>query len=374
MKKFTIFLFFASLLLTIQCSYFRSDEKDEPVKNIIFLIGDGMGIVQSNAVRLQILGKDTKLNLDKMPVTGIVHTHSADDIITDSAASVTAMSTGYKTKNGMLAMNSDTLEVKTILEAAREKGMKTGLVATSGITHATPAGFASHVDNRGKYSLIAEQMLNERVDVMLGGGLEYFLPQKDPKSKREDDLNLIQKAIDSGYQILLNRDELAASNGDKLLGLFNEEGLKHESHEPTLAEMTQKALNVLEKSKNGFFIMVEGSQIDWAGHENNFEYMQREMMDFDEAIGVAVNFARKTPGTLVVVTADHETGGMVISGGDEKNVEISWASKHHSGTPVIIYSYGPHAISFTGVMDNTDIPKIMGRLLNLNNFPAIMNN
>lgn len=374
MKNMTIFVIFTSLLFTIQCSCIQSEENGESVKNIIFLIGDGMGLVQSNAVRLQILGKDGKLNLDKMPVTGIVHTHSADDIITDSAASVTAMSTGYKTNNGLLAMNPDTLEVKTILEAARDKGMKTGLVATSGITHATPAGFVSHVDNRNKYSIIAEQMLNEKVDVMLGGGIEYFLPKTDQKSKRQDDLNLIQKAIDSGYQILLNKDELMASKNDKLLGLFNEEGLKHESHEPTLGEMTQKALNVLEKSKSGFFIMVEGSQIDWAGHENNFEYMQREMMDFDEAIGVAVDFARKTPGTLVVVTADHETGGMVINDGDEKNVEISWASKHHSGTPVIIYAFGPRAIFFTGVMDNTDIPKIMGRLLKLNNFPAIMSN
>lgn len=344
---------------------------DAPVRNIILYIGDGMGISQITAYRIHNVGGGGKLNVERMPVTGLLHTQSIDDLITDSAAGATALACGFKTRNGMIATLPDNTKVLTILEAARDKGMSTGLVATSSITHATPACFASHVESRSNHTEIARQLIEENVDILLGGGRGYFIPQSAPKSKRSDDLDLVSRAEEKGYQFVETGKELLKASQNRVLGLFRSGALKREPPEPTLAEMTAKSIELLNRNTEGFFLMVEGSQIDWAGHDNDLDYMLWEMASFDEAVKVGLDFALQDQHTLVVVTADHETGGLAINDGsfDGSNLDVEWTTGHHTGQPVPVFAFGPHSLRFTGVKENSEIPIIFANLLGIEPFP-----
>ena len=205
--KIILYITLFTLLTTQACSGRpgedgQSASADVAVRNIIFMIGDGMGIGQVRAVSLQVYKGKQLLQLEQMPVTGLSLTHSADNIITDSAASGTAMSSGYKTRNRMIGMGPDTVAHQTILEAARARGLKTGLIATSTITHATPASFAAHVEARYMHNEIAAQILNTGPDLILGGGMQYFLPAGHDDSKRKDDRDLLGEAEKLGYTIV----------------------------------------------------------------------------------------------------------------------------------------------------------------------------
>jgi alkaline phosphatase len=349
---------------------------DTEVRNIILMIGDGMGLAQMNAARIYRYGADGFLHIERMPFTGLLHTHSADNLITDSAAGATALAAGVKTKNGMIGMTPDTLTAVTILEKAREIGKSTGLVSTSSITHATPACFAAHIDYRRKETAIAEQLVASGTDVMLGAGTYFFLPKDSTGSKREDNRNLLAEAQKAGYDVIRTREALAATRAPKVLGLFAPDYLKNEQPEPSLAELTARAIELLNRNKKGFFLMVEGSQIDWAAHDNKIDYMIKEMISFDDAVQKALDFAAKDQHTLVIVTADHETGGLTIEGGDVKGgkVDVDWTTTHHTGVPVGIFAFGPYASHFTGVRDNTDVPKIFAELWGIDNFPDVKAN
>lgn len=341
------------------------------IKNIILMIGDGMSITPITAARIKVLGADGKLHIERMPVTGFINTHSANRLITDSAASATALASGYKTNNGMIGVIPDGTEVYTILEAASDKGMSTGLVAMSTITHATPAAFASHVRSRNDQAAIAYDIIAHRVNVILGGGKVFFLPQSHPDSNRRDDRNLIEEAEKAGYEFVQTKSEFDAAKGDFLLGLFHNDAMTTEPTEPTLTEMTAKAIEILSRNVNGFFLMVEGSQIDWAEHDNDADETIRQMLHFDLAVKQAVDFAMENGETIIVVTADHETGGMTINGGrlSGENLSIEWTTGSHTGVPVSIFAYGPHAERFMGWHDNTDVPKIFAELLGVTDFP-----
>lgn len=347
---------------------------DQPIKNVIFMIGDGTGIAQLYSGQLHEVGSDGYLHAQRLPITGIVKTYSEDNLITDSASGTTAYSCGIKTDNGVIAQDSEGNECVTLMELAQQAGMKTGLVATSGVTHATPASFATHIDSRNKYSEIAEQMVESEVDVILGGGLEYFIPSDSAGSNREDQLNLLSSLRDQGYSVVLDRQAMIEEDSDQIFGLFSPSGMPSENRVPSLAEMTNKAVESLSSNENGFFLMVEGSQIDWGGHANETPYVVREVKDFDDAIGVVLTFAQENPGTLVIITADHETGGMTINGVNRENtiVDIAWTSTGHTGTPIPLMAYGPHAVEFSGWWDNTDIGKKVADLLGFENFPLIL--
>jgi alkaline phosphatase len=347
---------------------------DQPIKNVIFMIGDGTGIAQLYSGQLQEVGPDGYLHAQRLPITGIVKTHAEDDLITDSASGATAYSCGIKTNNGVIAQDSEGNECVTLMELAQQAGMKTGLVATSGVTHATPASFATHIDSRNKYAEIAEQMVESEVDVILGGGLEYFIPSDSAGSNREDQLNLLPTLREQGYSVVLDRQAMIDEDSDQIIGLFSPSGMPSENRIPSLAEMTNKAVESLSSNENGFFLMVEGSQIDWGGHANETPYVVREVKDFDDAIGVVLTFAQENPGTLVIITADHETGGMTINGVNRENtvVDIAWTSTGHTGTPIPLMAYGPHAVEFSGWWDNTDIGKKVADLLGFENFPLII--
>lgn len=343
------------------------------VKNVIFLIGDGMGLSQVVLARTRVAGVDGKLHMERMPVVGIVRTHAANAFVTDSAASGTALATGFKTNNGMISVLPDGRRVKTILESMQDKGARTGLVATSTITHATPAVFASHVRSRGNEVEIAAQLLENKIDVLIGGGRFFFLPQSEKGGKREDGRNLIDEAKSSGFVYAQNKEELRAAKGKKLLCLLKMGSLSTNRDEPMLDELTSEAIGRL-KGDRGFFLMVEGSKIDWACHGNDARYCLKEMLLFDEAVKVAMEFALEDKETLVIVTADHETGGLVINGRNSETgeLELNWSNKGHTATPVPLYALGPGAEEFSGVYDNTEVPKRIAKLLGIKDFPKII--
>ncbi len=342
--------------LKYEVKTFTQKFKAQKPKKVIMMIGDGMGVAH---VFAGLTANGGHLFLENFKQVGFSKTQSSNKYITDSAAGGTALSSGYKTYNGAIGVNKDTVAVKTILEMAEDKGMSTGLVSTSAITHATPASYIAHCDNRATYEEIAADFLKTDIDVFIGGGYKHFAERKD---KRDLTKELQQK----DYQVLRNMNEIAQVKSGKLAGLTaNEHNEPYPKRKMDLPLATQTALNILNQNKKGFFIMVEGSEIDWGGHQNNTIYVVNEMLDFDRAIGKALEFAANDGETLIVVTADHETGGMAIVNGDMQTgmVKAAFPTGGHTGTMVPVFAYGPGAENFTGIMENTDIPKKIMNLL-----------
>ncbi len=335
---------------------FTQEFKSEKPKNIIFLIGDGMGVTQ---VFSGLMANKGHLFLENCKYIGFSKTQPADKYITDSAAGGTALSAGVKTYNGAVAVDMDKKPVKTILEAAEEKGLATGLVATVAITHATPASFIAHQPERSMYEEIAADFLKTDIDVFIGGGRNHF-------TKRKDSLNLVEKLKENGYRYeedmsvvkRVKKGKLAALVADGHPGKVTERG-------DMLPVATKTAINILSKNDKGFFLMVEGSQIDWGGHASSTIYIVEEMLDFDRAIGKALEFAAKDGETLIVITSDHETGGMAITGGimERGIVKASFPTKGHTAVMVPVFAYGPGAEEFIGIMDNTEVHDKMKKLL-----------
>ncbi|UCG28350.1 MAG: alkaline phosphatase, partial [Bacteroidales bacterium] len=355
-------LCFATVAVSCKPEVEEEKEYDQPVvESIIFLIGDGMGVSQIYA---GLTANRGKLNLEKCEFTGFVKTHSSNSYITDSAAGGTAFACGKKTKNGMISMDPDSTALRTILEIAEDEGLATGLVSTSSITHATPASFIAHQINRNRYEEIAADFLKTDIDVFIGGGRNHF-------DDRTDGRILTEELKNKGYTIAYSMDEIAEVNSRKLAGFTAEMHNPRISHGrgSMLEEALQAAIKILNKNEKGFFLMAEGSMIDWGSHQNNTEYVTDEMVDFDRAIGKAIDFAENDGHTLVVITADHETGGMAILDGDmdEGTVEAAYTTKGHTGTMVPVFAFGPGAGEFSGIYDNTEIFFKFMDLLNLEN-------
>ena len=358
---------------------------DKKAKNIILLISDGMSLSQVTSYRLLQGGPDARISMDKFPISGIVLTHSADAIVTDSASSATAFSTGQKTNNGALGLDQNKEVLENLTEKIHDYGFVSSLISTSEITHATPAAFASHVDLRWKTDEISKQMMDSNVMTILGGGRHFFITE-EMGGNREDGLNLMEQ-IKGSHTVLTKKEELSTfdtTNKGKVVGLFADEHLRdierpdNHSSEPTTSEMLDFAINrsldFNQNGCNGFFIMVEGSQVDWAGHANNVDYLVQEMKDFDDAVSMAHKFALENEDTLVIVTADHETGGLLIEPETPTNytspeVKFSFNTGigygSHTGVPVPVYAFGPGSKNFTGTLDNTDIYYAMVEALDL---------
>ena len=288
----------------------------ERPKNVILLIADGFGPASATMARTAI---GRPLALDAI-LTGSVATGATDSEVTDSAAGATAFACGIKTYNGAIAVDTLRAPCRTILEAAEERGMATGLVATSRITHATPASFASHVPNRGMEAEIATQLMDAGVEVLFGGGRATFVAEEHGGT-RGDGRNLLADARERGVAVATNREELGNVMRVPTLALLADDHMAYEldrdpAAEPSLAEMTVKALDLLRNSEDGgehgFFLMVEGSRIDHAAHENDPAGHLHDILAFDDAVAIALEFARSDGNTLVVSTADHETGGLAL--------------------------------------------------------------
>lgn len=351
------------LLLTIGTMACTASEnmQPEPEKptNIIFLIGDGMGL---SAVSTGFYFGDQPSVFNRFHQIGLQQTSSATHKVTDSAASGTALATGKKTYNGAIGVDTTKTTLQNIAELVASMGWSTGVVATSTISHATPACFYAHVEQRSMEEEIAVQLLDSEIDFFAGGGLDKFY-------MRADSVDLLPLAADKGFTI--DTTGLAAPGtlkGDHKYGFLPQAGAM-----PTmilgrgdfLPEATSLAISHLSQNQQGFFLMVESSQIDWAGHANNSEYLISEMLDFEKVIAAALDFAEKDGNTLVVVTADHETGGFTLgpktgeaneSGySDYSTIEPVFATGSHSATLIPVFAFGPGAGEFKGIYQNTEI-------------------
>lgn len=349
MKKLSFLLISISLIL-FSCSLQKKSESEvKKAKNIILLIGDGMGVTQIYAA---MSTEERPLAIEKFKHIGFHKTYSASDYITDSGAGGTALATGTKTKNKCIAVDTLGNALETILEIAEKKQLATGLVATSGITHATPASFIAHEVSRNDYENIARDFLDVDIDIFIGGGKKHF-------AQRKDSLNLLDSLRARNYVVIDGVENLETNKLSKF-AVFTADG-----HNPKILDgrgdmlpvSTEKAIQVLSKSEKGFFLMVEGSQIDWGGHDNDIDYVITELVDFDKAIAKALEFAEKDGETLVVVTADHETGGLTLTEGDLKTKAITaeFSTGDHSAVMVPVFAYGPGAEKFMGIYQNTDV-------------------
>ena len=354
MKKISnllILIIFGTTLISCLATKKSTLKASPEIKNVILMIGDGMGLPDVYAA---MTVSEKPLNIERCKIIGLQTTFSADNYITDSGAAGTALATGSKTRNGAIGVDSQGNRLKSILEIAEDHGLATGLVSTSSITDATPASFIAHELSRNSYEAIAMDFLKTDIDVFIGGGYDDF-------AKRKDKLNLLDSLKFRGYEVDTTINMVMKSASGKLAGLtapFNNP-VRLEGRGDMLPESTSKAIEILSKNKKGFFLMVEGSEIDKVAHHNVADTLIDETLDFDKAVGVALDFAENDGHTLVVITADHETGGVTITGGDKKThkVKLSFSSKGHTAVPVPVYAYGAGAEKFMGIYDNTDIFK-----------------
>lgn len=329
-------------------------EEVTAVKNVIMIIGDGMGpgqvgLLEEYATRAPSSiynGNPTAMSsFANTGVMGLSANGPHGSLVVDSACSASQLATGVPSGSEMVGLDANGNPVETILEKAKAMGKATGLISDTRITHATPASFAAHQPHRSLENEIAVEMLTSgNVDVMLAGGIRHWIPQGvnsddavkaevsaqigEPsirvKSKRKDDRNLLSEAADLGYSLAFNREGMESAEGDKLLGLFSYSGMMNgiaytnskddaERVQPSLKEMTVKALDILAADPDGFFLMVEGGQIDWAGHNNDAATMLHELLKFDEAVQAVYDWVKDRNDTLVLITADHETGSFGFS-------------------------------------------------------------
>lgn len=389
-KKASVAIALLAVLAVTSCS----SAKDEPqVKNVIYLIGDGMGF---GAVTSLLLAEDSVTGFEQAPVIGLNETCSANNYVTDSPAGGTALAAGVRTKNGYCGLDPEGNRLTTILHKAQAMGKKTGIVVNTTLTEATPAAFYAGVTSRRMTYEIAEQFTVSGVDVAIGSGLDHFI-------SRPDSLDLTATLIDNGYDVYLNWSAVLNTPSDKFIGILpmadvhrQESGRKeagaaagHEVclaarlasasedagasdlSEPTvyLQKASAKALDVLSRnSDNGYFLMIESALIDGYGHNNDSEGMIAEMKEFDALLRQLVAYVDQHPETLLVVTADHETGGTWLNYtgyevGGSSPVAMSYSTRGHSGVVVPIFAYGEGAEAFAGVMKNTDIPKKIEQLM-----------
>ena len=390
MKKTTLFsVAMLALIMVTSCC----NNSQPKVKNVIYLIGDGMGF---GAVSSLLLSEDEVTGFEQASVIGLSETCSADNYVTDSAAGGTALATGTRTNNGYVGADPQGNQLTSVLRKAQTLGKKTGIVVNTTLTEATPGAFYAGVTSRKKVFDIAKQFTESEVDVAIGGGLDHFIA-------RPDSLDLTATLIEKGYDVYLNWETVLKTDSDKFVGILplydlhrreenngtasaaegqevclaaqmaalNEETSTTHLSEPTvyLEKATAKALEVLSRNnKDGFFLMIESAIIDGYGHNNDSDGMIVEMKEFDCTLRQMIEYVNNNPETLLVVTADHETGGTGVyynghKPGNEGPLKLNFSTSGHTGTVVPIFAYGAGAKNFAGLMKNTDIPKKIEALM-----------
>lgn len=386
----------------------RGSRGQGTAKNVIMFIGDGLGASQRNAGALATVGLDGELVMDSLPYAGMVKTDSADpeNFVTDSAAAATSYATGVKTYNGAIGKDVDGNNVETLIEQAEAAGLSTGLVTTGEVTDASTAAFGAHVESRSEQTEIAKQYIEETgVDVILGGGEDFWYPAGNEGmieggNSQSDQGNLVERAQDLGYEYVYDAEGLDGAEAEegKLLGLFANRTMFVSEPEPagnnervvSLEEMTEKAVEILSKNPKGFFLVVEEEAIDEQAHANNAEMTIESVQLMDDAVAAAKKFTEERNDTLLITTADHETGGMAVeaidnltypdesgdgteSGGisaedgpfavadsdSEFEFVVDWTTTGHTNVDVPLTAMGPGSERLTGYYENTYVYEVM---------------
>lgn len=354
----------------------------EPVTppGIILFIGDGMGANHRKAATWLASGQSGTLMMDSLPVHGSVQTLNVNNAITDSGAAATAIATGFLTNNYVIGVDREGNAVSTILELAQANGWSVGLVTTTSLVHATPAAFAAHVPDRDNRTEIARQMMAHNVDVLLGGGEDDFFSSDESgcfngNGKQPPDVKLIADAIAAGYTYICRPEELQEldlSDLDRLIGLFGADSIRRPIS-PSLVEMTETALTILARDPDGFFLMVEAGQVDWAAHGNQAKNVIPLTLGLNAAVARAQVFILDRPNTLLIVTADHETGGMSVNlDGEGSSTQdgpfampdgttfwVNWSTGYHTSERVPVTAQGPYADMLAGEIHLTQIFEAM---------------
>lgn len=365
-------VFITILLLVAACQCVEAKKpahNDSKVKNIIYMIGDGMGLCHVSM--LQVEGKYAPTAFDRAHNIALLKTYSANNRVTDSAAAGTALATGFKTDNGTLGQLPDGTPVESIMAKAQKKGYATGLVVTCYLQHATPAAFYAHVKGRGDSDQISRDFMQSGVDVAFGGGKELF-----EEAYEDSDENYADLLKEKGYEVIYDQADMEGIHSGRVVGLFAEENLPElkDGRGDYLARATDKALEILTANvkadkKDGFVIMVEGSQIDYRSHANDVEGILAEMRDFEKAVKVAMDYADAHEDTLVVICADHETSGMTIPSNKtdftlpESGINYDFSTTGHTGVMVPVYLYGACAERINGIMENTELSQKLQQLI-----------
>ena len=330
--------------------------KGKKVKNIIFMIGDGMGLEQLSTAWIV---NNRHLNItDNFPYVGLQWTYSASKLVTDSAAAGTALATGSKTNNGMIATSPDGQPLETLSEYAKSKGKKTGTSVVCRICDATPAVFSTHYETRDSLYDITAQFVDSELDFLFGGGLRWW-------ENRPDGRDLTAEVEAKGYTFVKTVEDLNAVQNGPVIALTSYMELpaaldRNGAHQASVV----KALELLD-NKNGFFLMVEGSCIDDWCHANKVGYAVEEILDFDRTVGAVLEWAAKDGETLVIVTADHSTGAMTLQGGNikEQSVAVNFSNTGHNGVALPVYAWGPRAEEFVGIYENAELSKKIKKLI-----------
>ena len=383
---------FSAAMLALMLATSCCNDADKP-KNVIYLIGDGMGF---GAVTSLLLSVEEETGFEQGAVIGLQETCSADNYVTDSAAGGTALATGTRTNNGYVGADPDGKQLTSVLRKAQAMGKKTAIVVNTTLTEATPGAFYAGVDSRKKVFEIAKQFTESGVDLAIGGGLDHFI-------SRPDSLDLTATLIEKGYDVYLNWESVLKTDSDKFVGILplydlhrreknngnasaaegqevclaaqlasiNEDVNATHLSEPTvyLEKATAKALEVLSRNnKDGFFLMIESAIIDGYGHNNDSDGMIVEMKEFNRTLCQMIEYVNQHPETLLVVTADHETGGTGVyynghTPGNEGPVKLRFGTSGHTGTLVPVFAYGAGAKEFGCLMKNVDIPEKIEALM-----------
>jgi alkaline phosphatase len=359
---------------------------EAPSRSAIFFIGDGMGPEIVSVVKIyaeRALGRELNMVLlANGGATGYMTTHSEDRMVTDSAASGTAMATGHATDNGMVGVTPDGRPVENLFERAVIDGKAVGVVTTTSVTDATPASYTAHVSSREMEFDIARQIVEGDASVVMGGGVSYFVPPRE--GKRPDGLDLTETARGMGFDVVFNKSQMQASTGERLLGLFAEDSMPYErvretDEVPSLAEMTVKALEILARDPDGFILVVEGGRIDHAEHANSIADAVADFLAFDEAVGEGMAYQEQDSTLAIVVSADHDCGGPAITTAgygypsyaqvdqiaEEGCRFVRWVSGGHTGTMVPVFARGPGCERFSGIQPNTELYHDFATLLGL---------
>ncbi len=334
---------------------FEVDGKELPIKSVILLIGDGFGLAQFSSA---LYGNGNQLSLATLKNLGLIKTQAADDFTTDSAAAGTALSTGQKVKNRSVGALPDGSPAQNLPEYLQQYGFTTGIITTDNVTGATPGAFYAHQTERDLIREIAGDLAKSPINLFIGGGKNDFLRY---------DVDEIGNLEDVGFELLSGLDALAQSKADRVGYFAANHGLPRvaQGRQDYLKNATNAALQFMNAKNAPFFLMIEAAYIDSGGHSNHVETVVEEGMDFDEAVGAALKFADEDGQTLVIITADHETGGATLPQGNigKGIVEMEFSTHDHTGVPVPIFAYGPHAGEFRGVYENTEVFHKIVRLI-----------